>query len=92
MEKYKILLNKKINLCHINTIINSYKITEMLPTDKSIDGRGKLYKCSMDWKNKNIAGAYPSLDFDEKTLNDLLTTNKTCSPFTDTIFYQIDKK
>lgn len=90
--EYKELIGKKINVEFNGTVINSYKITEILPTMQSMEGRGKLYKCSVDWENKNIAGAYPILEFDAQTLNELVEKNLAICPFMSNLYYVCDGK
>ena len=80
VKKYKKLIGKKINMEFEGKAINSYKITEILPTLENMEGRGKLYKCSVDWENKDVAGAYPVLDFDTQTLDELLKHGKALCP------------
>jgi hypothetical protein len=91
MEKYKVLIGKKINLEFNGTALNSYKITEMLPTDESMEGRGKMFKCSVDWEKKELAGAEPTLSFDEQTLDELIETGKSVCPLFSNLHYKIAK-
>lgn len=90
MEKYKDLLDKKINLCFGKTVINSYTITDMLPTLQVEEGRGKMYKCSVDWTNKEIAGSFPELNFDTQTLDELLEKGQSVCPFMPAVYYKIN--
>ena len=84
MEKYKVLLNKKINMEFSGNVLNSYKITEMKPTDRfmvGLEGSGKVYECLVDWEDKQAVGAIPMMNFDEQTLNDLLVNGYSVCPF-----------
>ncbi len=87
MEKYQALLQKKINVELDGNVVNSYKITSILPTKDTLAGRGKLYNCSVDWENKQMVGAHPNLTFDAQTLNDLTDNNCAISPFMPTLRY-----
>ena len=89
VKKKKKLIGKTINLQFDDTVINSYKITDMLPTIETLEGRGKLYKCSTDWENKNVEGAYPMLEFDAQTLDELLKDSIAVCPFMPNLKYRI---
>lgn len=89
MEKYKDLLNKKINVVFGKTVINSYTITDILPTLQVEEGRGKMYKCDIDWANKEIAGTFPVLNFDTRTLDELLEKGQSACPFMSALSYKI---
>ncbi len=95
MEKYKPILNKKINLEFDGKILNSYKITEMKPTEKflvGLEGSGKVYECSVDWQDKKSVGAYSVMGFDEQTLNGLLEEGLAVCPTMPNLVYRIDGK
>ena len=90
MAKYSELLNKKIDVGFGKTVINSYTITDMLPTLQVEEGRGKMYKCSVDWTNKDLAGAFPELNFDAQTLDELLEKGQSVCPFMPSLYYKIN--
>lgn len=89
MEKYIPLINKKINLVFNDQIINSYKIT-MIGPSKEVEGIGKVLKCQVEWDNKELADNVPRMDFDVKTLDDLVTTGQAICPFLAEIIFKID--
>jgi len=90
--KYKELIGKKINVNWNEKTINSYKITEISPTTRNLEGRGLLYKCSLDWENKDIEGAFPILEFDTKTLDELLEKGLATCPGLPNLYYVRDNK
>jgi hypothetical protein len=89
MERYGILIGKKINLEFNGFAINSYKITSMTPTNENMDGQGKLYKCSVDWE-KVIIETESLLSFDTKTLDDLIDKGKAVCPIFSNLYYKLD--
>lgn len=74
-------------------VLNSYKLTEIRPTDRlmiGLEGSGKIYSCSVDWDNKKAVGAYPVMDFDEQTLNGLFKEGLAICPMMPNLVYRID--
>jgi len=92
MEKYKILLNKKINFQIDGKTFQSYKITSIRPTDRfmvGLEGKGKIYNCDIDWALK-IDGAFPIMDFPESVLDDLINTGLAKNPIMPNMAYKLD--
>jgi hypothetical protein len=82
-KKYKKLIGKHIDVMFYDKAINSYVITEIIPTVSKWQGwehRGQMYKCPVEWENKEIAKDYPYMDFDVQTLDDLIKTGEAQSP------------
>lgn len=95
MKTYKELLQKKINVEFNGMILNSYKLTEIRPTERfmvGLEGQGRMYNCSVDWANKNIDGAYPTMDFDEQTLDGLADKGLSVCPMMPNLVYRCEGK
>ncbi len=95
MEKYKTLLNKKINVEFNGTVLNSYWITDIKVTDRFIpqlESRGKVHTCSVNWQITGVAGAIPVMDFEEQTLKDLLENGFSVCPTLPNLIYRLDIK
>ena len=83
MEKYNVLLNKKISLCFNNDVINTYKITAIRQTDRfmvGLEGNGIVFNCDIDWENKSISGGNYVMEFPESVFNDLINTGYAKNP------------
>ena len=65
----------------------------MALTQKIMEGRGKIYQCRVDWENKNLSGAYPFMEFDAQTLDELLKDDLSAcpTPFMSNLYYIIEK-
>jgi len=75
------LLNRKILFEFSKTIINSFKLTSIVPMDMVIEGRGKVYLCDVDWENKAIVDpSMYQLEYDTQTLTDLRDNGYANSP------------
>jgi len=95
MKKYKHIVNKKINIQFNDMVLNSYKITEMRPTERfmvGLEGSGRIYDCSIDWHDKKMVGAHPTMDFDEQTLDGLAEQGFSICPFMSNMAYVLDGK
>ena len=92
MDKYKPLIGLKINVEFNGNVVNSYKIRKIQPTFESMEGRGSMFRCNVDWSKKDVAGAYPTMKFDEKTLDELLDKNLSICPFMPNLYYIIEKE
>lgn len=99
MEKqkdYKELLNVKINLEYLGQVLNSYKITRIRPTERfmvGLEGSGRIYNCMVNWENKNIEGAYPTMDFPENVFEEFLKDGVSYMPFSDNkVCYRLIKR
>lgn len=96
MEKYKKLINKKINLENNGTIINSYKITEIIPTGRfmvGLEGSGNVYNCPVVWENKELGKDYPTMEFSENVFEELLKDGVSYMPFSNNqVCFRIKKE
>lgn len=95
MSKYNTLLNKKINVEFNGTILNSYYIKKMRPTDRYVTGyesRGIIHNCDVDWEITGVAGAIPVMDFEEQTLDDLMNNGFSVCPTLPNLIYRLDNK
>lgn len=95
MEKYNTLLNKKINLCVNEDIINSYKITAIRQTDRfmvGLEGSGNIFSCDVDWDNKQISGGNKIMEFPESVFNDLINNGFAKNPMMPSMYFKIDVK
>lgn len=88
MEKYKVLLNKKINVNLMDMTMNSYKIVKMFPAHDAMPGRGRLYQCTIEW-DKEMPGADARMDFDEQTMDELIANKKAMCPFMANLYYEM---
>lgn len=94
MEKYKSLINKNIETGFAGGIIsNSLKIISIAETNR-VWMDNKIFHCKVDWKNKNVDGVTPYIDFDEKTLDDLLNKGISYCPIPNhsDLFFRITPK
>jgi len=91
MEKYKKLIGKNMDVVYNKDVLYSQKITTISIIDETLEGRGKLYKCSMEY-DRSILNSSPTLDFDEQTLNELLEKNISICPSMQNLFYIIKKE
>ena len=89
MEKYKALLGKNINLELAGEIINSYKIDMIADKPHHTEGLGDVYKCAVTWTNKKLADNNDRMDFDPKTLDDLLNNKKAINPVWPAICFRV---
>lgn len=93
MNKYESLLNKDIGLEFQGNCVNTFKITEMTPTTKTVPGfesRGSLYDCKVEW-SKKMPGTPEEqvMGFDEQTLNDLLNNKVADCPGMSALKYKV---
>lgn len=89
MNKYDSLIGKKINLVFGTIIVNSYKITRIVPTDRNGGSRGQVYDCDVEWKKK-IKEAHPVMGFDTQTLEELATVGRSNSPIIAGMYFIIE--
>lgn len=70
MKDFTNILNKKIDVVFNGNTVNSKKIIELFATDKTMEGRGKIFESLVEWE-KQMPGATPRMDYDEQTLIEL---------------------
>lgn len=90
MEIYNSLIGLGINIFAGNNIINTYCITKIIPTGKSTKTRGPLFECHIDYQNEKIIDPYmKKLDFDERTLNELLINGESLHPLVQGVKFKV---
>lgn len=95
MKTYKELLQRKITLEFNKEALNSYKITNIEPTERFMHepkGKLRIYICSVDWEKKNMDGTYPRMDFDERTLDELMLKGFSICPMASNIIFRLEDK
>ncbi len=93
--KYNSLINKRIVLSFCGQPLNAYKLTAINATDRfmaGLEGQGRIYSCDADWENKDIDGALPVMDFDEETLDALLSNGQANAPFMRELVFKIENE
>lgn len=71
--------------------MNSYTITKMNPVGRYDEHLGFLYACTVEW-DKKMEDDCPRMDFDEKTLDDLVNNGFSISPIMDNMSFVIEKQ
>lgn len=88
VEKYQDLIGRKIGLHYGENVVNTYVITSMEPIEYRKPGLGQMFRCSITWELQS-SGTIPIMDFDEKTLNELLEKGQSVCPLMTNLIYVV---
>lgn len=91
--KYKNLIGKILWTGFNDTATNCCLLIDITPTEKTVEGRGKLYECKVDWEIR-VHGILSLIDFDEQTLDELEKNGvsfNTVPYYQNVLFYRVSK-